>query len=343
MENHKIVRRVVVVDDQASNGELVKAQLRGVGCEVEIVLDGSSALGVVAERPPDMILLDVQMPALDGFEVCRRLKAEPSTRLIPVVMLTALNQVADRVLALEAGADDFLAKPVEAVELRARVTSLLRLKALYDRLDDTEQVVFALARAVEAKDAYTEAHTMRVAGRAVALGEAIGLPPQQLDQLYRGGLLHDIGKIGVPDHILVKPGPLDECEKELMRRHPMIGEQIARPLRSAAGLLTIIRHHHENFDGTGYPDGLSANAIPEPARIVAISDAYDAMTSERPYRAGRTLDEARAILEDGAGRQWDPNLVGIFLESVVSEPDAASRWVHSQHYAPLGTADGSWQ
>lgn len=318
-----------MVDDQPTNGDLVRAQLRELDCEVEVATSGLQALESVRAEPPDLVLLDVQMPGLDGFEACRRLKSDPVTRLIPVVMVTALNALQDRVRALEAGADDFLAKPVAGVELKARVKSMLKLKALYDRLDETEHVVFALARAVEAKDSYTEAHTMRVAAGAVALGEVAGLGATDLDHLYRGGLLHDIGKIGVPDRVLQKPGPLSKVEMEVMRQHPALGEEIARPLRSAAPLLKIIRHHHENWDGSGYPDGLAGAEIPLPARVVAISDAFDAMTSDRPYRPGRSRREAAAILKQGAGTQWDPELVDLFLTHVAGrrESAAADLWL----------------
>ena len=306
-----------MVDDQPVNAALVRAQLRALDCEVEFAADGESALTQVQASPPDLVLLDVQMPGIDGFEVCRRIKATPDTRLLPVVMMTALNALKDRVAALDAGADDFLAKPVAAIELRARVQSMLRLKDVYDRLDDTERVIFSLARAVEAKDVYTEAHTLRVAARAVALGTAAGLPAEDLDHLHRGGLLHDIGKIGVPDLVLQKPGPLDDDERAAMQRHPAIGEEIARPLRSAAPLLAIIRHHHERIDGGGYPDGLKGDEIPILARIVAVADGYDAITSDRPYRRGRSDAEARAILRAGAGTQWDRYLIGLFLQDVM--------------------------
>ncbi len=180
----------------------------------------------------------------------------------------------------------------------------------------TETVIFALAKAVDAKDNYTEAHTERVASRAGLLGTMAGLDGSDLDDLYRGSMIHDIGKIGVPDAILLKPGPLDSDEALIMRRHPVIGEEIARPLRSAAKLLHIIRHHHENFDGTGYPDHLAAEDIPLVARIAAISDAYDAMVSDRPYRSGMTHDQAVAILEKGSGGQWDPGLVPMFIRGL---------------------------
>ena len=307
---------VLVVDDEAVNRTLMEAFLAPTGCQVEVAASGAEALSMMDELQPDLVLTDAMMPGMTGFELCRQVKAHEGN-LTPVVMVTALNQVHDRVSALEAGADDFLAKPVDRLEVQARVKSLLRIKRIYDELDDTETVIFALAKAVDAKDSYTEAHTERVATRARFLGLRAGLGGSDLDDLYRGGMIHDIGKIGVPDAILLKPGPLDPDEMEVMRRHPVIGEEIARPLRSAAKLLHIIRHHHENFDGTGYPDRLAGDKIPLVARIVSISDAYDAMVSDRPYRRGMGHAKAVAILEMGAGTQWDPVLVPLFIKGVV--------------------------
>jgi len=253
------------------------------------------------------------MPGMDVYEVCRHIKAGPRGRLLPVVMITALNQTDDRVRALESGADDFMAKPVERVELVARVRSALRLKALYNTLDSAEQVIFSLAAAVEAKDALTEKHTQRVAESARHLGARLGLPEVALDALYRGGIIHDIGKIGIPDVILLKPGPLDADETAVMRSHVLIGENIVRPLRSGSTLLPIIRHHHERFDGRGYPDALRGREIPRLARIVSVCDAFDALVNDRPYRPRLPVDQAVALLVDGAGHQWDPEVVDLFV------------------------------
>jgi cyclic di-GMP phosphodiesterase len=258
----------------------------------------------------------VQMPGMDGYEVCRHIKARPKGRLLPVVMITALDRTQDRVKALESGADDFMSKPVERVELVARVRSALRLKAIYDSLDSAEQVIFALAAAVEAKDAYTERHTHRVAESARHLGMRMGLPEPALDALYRGGIIHDIGKIGVPDAVLLKPGPLDQVELVRMQSHSLIGESIIRPLRSGANLLPIIRNHHEHFEGGGYPDGLVGQSIPQLARIVSVCDAFDAMVTDRPYRARRPVSAAIEILKQGAGPQWDPELVALFVQEM---------------------------
>ncbi len=300
---------VLVVDDSPANRDLIEACLAGVDCQVRTAEDGLSALRAIQSSPPDLVLLDVQMPGMDGYEACRRIKQAPSSRLIPVVMITALDRTSDRINALEAGADDYMTKPVDRVELVARVRSALRLKSVYDSLDSAEQVIFALAAAVEAKDPYTEAHTQRVAESARKIGTTLGLTGSELDALYRGGLIHDIGKIGVPDSILLKPGPLDSAELSQMQLHPIIGANIVAPLRSGASLLPIIRHHHENYDGTGYPDHLAGESIPRLARIVAVCDAFDALSSDRPYRSRRTTEEALATLCAGAGRQWDREVV----------------------------------
>ena len=307
---------VLVVDDGEANRELIEACLADVDCLVRGAVDGASALMAIQASPPDLVLLDVQMPGMDGYEVCRRIKSSSASRLLPVVMITSLDDTSDRVRALEAGADDYMTKPVDRVELVARVTSALRLKSVYDSLDGAEQVIFALAAAVEAKDPFTEAHTQRVAEAARAIGVRLGCSPSQLDTLFRGGLIHDIGKIGIPDAILLKPGPLDHDEEVTMHLHPLIGETIVAPLRSGTGLLPIIRNHHERWDGTGYPDRLAGGVIPEGARIVAVCDAFDALVNDRPYRRRKSLDEALATLRAGAGRQWDPRVVEAFLADV---------------------------
>jgi putative two-component system response regulator len=309
---------VLAVDDGAANRELIAAYLSEIDCEITLADDGRAALDIVETDPPDLVLLDVQMPGMDGYEVCRRIKAMPRGRLLPVVIITALNHSNDRVAALEAGADDFMSKPVERAELVARVRSALRLKALYNTLNSAEQVIFALAAAVEAKDAFTERHTQRVGESARYLGRRIGLPEYSLDALYRGGIIHDIGKIGVPDSILLKPGPLNDVETARMREHVAIGEAIVRPLQTAASVLPIIRHHHEWYDGHGYPDGLRGRQIPRLARIVSVCDAFDALVNDRPYRVRHTTDEAVAMLRDGAGTQWDPEMVEIFTSEVRS-------------------------
>lgn len=307
---------VLVVDDGPAYRELIRSYLAQIDCEVREASDGPSALASIEASQPDLVLLDVRMPKMDGYEVCRRIKAMPYGRLLPVVMITGLSQTTHRIMALEAGADDFMAKPVEGAELLARVRSALRLKQLYNTLDGAEHVIFSLATAVEAKDAFTERHTQRVGETARLIGQRFGLPEQVLDTLYRGGMVHDIGKIGVSDSILHKPGPLDPIEWPQMQAHVAIGESIVRPLRSTYQLLPIIRHHHEHFDGQGYPDGLRAREIPRAARIVSVCDAFDALVNDRPYRGRRSTEEAIAVLRAGAGTQWDPETVELLAGEV---------------------------
>jgi putative two-component system response regulator len=300
---------VLVVDDGSTDRQLAQAYLSGLDCDVRLASDGASALQQIQAEPPDLVLLDVQMPDMDGYEVCRRIKASPRGRLLTVVMITA----DDRARALEAGADDFLSKPVGRVELVARVRMALRLKALYDSLDGAEQVILSLAATVAAKEVAYVKHTQRVAESARHLGARLGLPEVARDALYRGGLIHDIGNIDIPDAILLKPGRLDEVETARMQSHVVVGESIIRPLHSLSTLLPIIRHHHERFDGRGYPDGLHGREIPRLAGIVSVCDAFDALVNDRPYRARLPIDHALAVLIDGAGHQWDPEVVDLFV------------------------------
>jgi putative two-component system response regulator len=297
--------------------QLAQAYLAGLDCDVRLAPDGASALQQIQAEPPDLVLLDVQMPGMDGYEVCRRIKAGPGGRFLPVVMITANGGQAessdDRARALEAGADDFMAKPVGRVELVARVRLAQRLRALYCSLDCAEQVIFSLAASVAAKEGGYLKHTRRVAESARHLGARLGLPEVARDALYRGGLIHDIGNIDVPEAILLKPGRLDADETGRMQSHVVIGENIIRPLHSLSTLLPITRHHHERFDGRGYPDGLHGREIPRLAGIISVCDAFDALVNDRPYRARLPIDHALAVLIDGAGHQWDPEVVDLFV------------------------------
>ena len=305
--------RVLVVDDSEPNRELIAAYLEQAGHQVLMAGSGAEALLAVQHKGVDLVLLDIMMPGMDGYEVCTRMRQNFATRLTPVVLVTSLDDRSDRIRGMDAGADDFLSKPVNQTELLARVRSLLRVKRLTDQLDSSETVIFTLARAVEAKDPYTEQHTARVGDYARAIATAAGLTSEEQAAVYRCGMVHDIGKIAISDVILLKPAKLTLAEFESMKRHSLIGEEIVRPLRSAAMLMPAIRHHHERWDGSGYPDGLKGTAIPLNARIVAISDAFDAMTSDRPYRRAMSIDQARAILTEGRASQWDADLVDRFL------------------------------
>jgi putative two-component system response regulator len=300
---------VLVVDDLAANRDLIDGLLEGRGYDVRQARDGSEALAIVREQEPDIVLLDIDMPVMDGITVCRTIKSDPATRLVPVVLITAASDRETRIRGLDAGADDFLTKPFDGAELIVRTRVLLRDRALNKRLDATETVLLAVGRAVEARDRYTIDHAERVGRYARELGRLIGLDAADADWVYMGGVLHDVGKIAIRDAVLLKAGPLDDAEWATMRTHPTEGERICQPLRSTSPVLPTIRHHHERFDGTGYPDGLAGERIPLSARLVSIADSWDAMTSNRIYRASLGEVEARRRLEAGAGAQWDGALV----------------------------------
>ncbi|MBZ0168501.1 metal-dependent phosphohydrolase [Candidatus Methylomirabilis lanthanidiphila] len=307
--------RLLVVDDNAQNAELLTALMEAEGYEVVVATDGQAALDHVVAVPPDLILLDVMMPKLDGYAVCRRLKQKAATRLVPIVLVTALGAEDARIRGIEAGADDFITKPFSRTELKARVRSLLQLKTYTDELEHAETMLVTLGRTVEAKDRYTQGHCERLATYSTALGKRFGLPAEDLIALDRGSSLHDLGKIGIPDAILLKPAALSEAEWVVMREHPLIGERICLSLKSLQRVLPIIRHHHERWDGGGYPDGLAGQAIPITARIMQIVDIYDALRTARPYKPALSIETACDILREEVARGWrDPDVVYPFIE-----------------------------
>jgi putative two-component system response regulator len=260
----------------------------------------------------------VMMPGKTGFSACLAIKSQPETRLLPVVLVTGLSSTDDRIQGIMCGADDFLSKPVNKHELLARVRSLLRLKQFTDELENAETVLFSLALSIEAKDPYTEGHCDRLSKYSVAMAERLGLPDEQRVALRRAGIVHDIGKIGVPEHILTKPGPLNEEEWKIMKQHPVVGERICSPLKSFRLVLPVIRHHHERLDGSGYPDGLKGEQIPLTARILQTVDVYDALTTERPYRTALEPQQALDVIRDEVRRGWwDGSLVDEFEAMVL--------------------------
>ena len=302
--------RVLIVDDDPTIALFLTRLLEADGHQVAIVDTGPAALAEVAARPPDLVLLDLGLPGLCGLEVCRRLKADPATRLIPILVLTGADPTDTRVGAWEAGADEYLTKPARAADVAARARSLLRLKAALDELDSAQAALSAFARAVEAKCPHTLGHTERVTELAVRLGDRMGLSGSERETLRRGALLHDIGKISIPDAVLNKPGKLTADEYAVVKRHPLEGVRIVEPLRSLRATLPLIRWHHERRDGTGYPDGLVDGAIPPAAKLLAVADVFDALASDRPYRSAMKLGKCLEVMRDAAAKGGlDPVLV----------------------------------
>ena len=305
---------IVVADDVQANIDLLTGLLTCDGYTVHAAPDGGAALELVEHEKPDLVLSDVLMPVLNGFDLCRRLKSNRVTRLIPVVLLTSLGERESRIEGINAGADDFLTKPVDVHELKARVRSLVRLKRFTDDLDSAESVILSLALTVEARDEYTSGHCERMAAYASAFGVHLALSDEEVTALRRGGYLHDVGKIGVPDAILLKPGPLTSDELGVMKRHTVIGDALCGDLRLLRLVRPIVRHHHERLDGSGYPDGLSGGDIPLLAQIMGIVDVYDALTTARVYRRPMTPEAACAELQDEACRGGrSAELVGKFM------------------------------
>lgn len=323
--------KILLVEDDPHAVGILEPILIAKGFSVAVARDGVEGLEKVKTVSPDLLLCDVHMPKMDGIEVCRQLKNSPHTRMIPIVMLTALSDLEKKLEALEAGADDFLNKPYNSLELITRIRSLLRVKSLNEQLDNAEDVLFSMARAIEAKDSYTQGHVERVSRLAVEFGEHLGLSEDERDSLRKGGILHDVGKIGVPDKILNKAGPLTTEERCIIRMHPDQGAKICEKLKSMRGAIPVIRHHHERMDGSGYPDRLSGREIPILARIMTIVDIYDALTTTRSYRKRLPQKVALEILWEEANKGWwDKDILGAFAEwiqsdrSQTSDPDSGT-------------------
>jgi putative two-component system response regulator len=307
--------KVLVVDDYVPNAVGMRDLLVAAGHTVRVAHNGADALRLASEEPPDLIVLDVVMPGMSGVEVCRELKARSDTRLTPVVLVTGTQEHGYRLEGLEAGADDFIKKPLDVPEFRTRVRSLLRMKRLTDELESTEAIVTMLGQIVEARDPYTEGHCERLATYATALGMALGLSEFDIDTLNRGAILHDVGQIGSTDGVLLKPGPLNAEELALMRQHPVIGDSLCRTVRSLERVRPIVRSHHEREDGRGYPDGLLRGEIPLLAQIVGVVDVFDALTTNRPYRKSMTAEAAYEIMFKDARSGWAPSdLVVMFID-----------------------------
>ena len=306
---------ILVVDDHQLSRELLKAYLAAAGYDAIEAADGAEALEALETNMPDLVLLDIIMPRVDGFEVCRKIKEDPRTTLLPVIMVTGLEDFDAKMKALELGADDYINKPISEKELLMRVHNHLRIKTLTDHLENAENVIVTLARIIEAKDPYTRGHSERVAEHSRRLAEALGLSEDRKQALRRAALLHDVGKIGVEDAIIHSPSKLTEEELEIVHGHPEIGSKMMASLAFLSDALGGIKSHHERFDGAGYPEKLAREQIPLEARIIAVGDTYDALTTDRPYHkaldAGDALKELKQSADSG---QLDPSLVDKFIE-----------------------------
>ena len=308
--------RILIVDDDPVVRETIRDSVEHLGYRTGEAGSAEEALERLTQELPDLILLDVRMPGITGIELCRQLKADQATRLIPVVLLTAQGELDTRVAGLDAGADDYFTKPVHLRELAARLRALMRLKRVVEELEQAENMIASLALTIEARDTYTAGHCVRLASYAVELGERAGLSPEEVGALRLGGFLHDLGKIAVPDGVLLKPGPLSVDEWRLMREHPLAGDRLARPMRTLGLVLPVIRHHHERMDGHGYPDRLAGEEIPLLARVMAVVDVYDALRTRRPYKGPLDETESLRLLREGARTgQLDPDLVQLFTEA----------------------------
>jgi putative two-component system response regulator len=315
---------ILVVDDNHEYTLLMQDLLARRGYNVATANNAIDAETTMRHHPPDLVLLDVMMPGKTGYELCQEWKHDSRTKLIPIVMITGLTDREDRLKGIEAGADDFLNKPTYPEELFARVRSLLKMKEYTDELDHAESVLCSLGLSVESRDKYTEGHCERLAQYASELGVHIGLDFEDQLALRRGGFLHDLGKIAIPDEILKKHANLTPEDWKIMRQHPLIGENICRPLKSLRLVLPIIRNHHEHWDGSGYPDGLVGERIPLLARVLQTVDVYDALRTERPYKPAHGHQESCEIMtrEADAGL-WDKRLVREFLSMLAAKRSAA--------------------
>jgi len=319
---------ILIIDDIDLNRRLLKAMLKTGNYQILEAKRPNGALAILEREKVDLVVVDLMMPEMSGPDFCRLLKADRKTRLIPILMITSVQGAENEVTGIESGADEFLIKPLQPTLVRTRIRSMLRNKALVDSLEEAETILFALAQSVEQRDRYTGLHCERLAAYSITLGQALGLPRQDQLALYRGGYLHDIGKISIPDVILFKRGLLTDDEWKVMRLHTVRGEEICRPMKTLAPVLPIIRSHHERWDGTGYPDGLAGEDIPLLARILQVADIYDALTTARPYKPAFSREHAMEIMLEEARRGWrDPELVPLFAEVSEKAPDAdAAIW-----------------
>ena len=312
---------ILIVDNEAMSRRLLKAMLKSSPYRIFECRKASEAIELLESERIDVIVLDLMLPEMSGPDLCRWLKSNKKTHLIPVLMMTSVQGIEGEIAGISSGADEFLIKPLHPAVVRTRISAMLRNKALIDSLEEAETILFALAQAVEHRDKLTGSHCERLAAYSVRMGEALRLPQEDLTALFRGGFLHDIGKISTPDAILFKPGSLTADEWEVMRNHTTQGEQICKTMKSLAPVLPIIRSHHEKMDGSGYPDGLIGEQIPLLARILQIVDIYDALTTARSYKPAFSQEQALEMMRDEARRGWrDAMLVDLFTNLIRGTP-----------------------
>ena len=333
---------ILLADGDPINRMNWKALLRDQGYWVIAFGTGKAVLESCPRLQPDLALINTALPDIPGFEVCRLLKTDPRNRSTPVFMITTLSDASDALQASEAGADDCWGGTPSRWEVLNRLRSLLQVKSYID--DQGLSVITSLAQSIESRDACAKGHGARVSILAMQLGRCVGIRERELDALYVGALIHDIGKVSIPDHILLKPGRLNFEEYRILKQHPAMGEQICAPLKSLRDALPVIRHHHERMDGSGYPDGLRGNSIPIGARVLQIADIYDALTNDRAYRKAVAMPTALTILSQEVGRGWlDAGLVTQFTSLVVAgqTSDALARWTRSQNSQPRPSLTGA--
>jgi putative two-component system response regulator len=306
---------LLIVDELDLNRRLLRAMLKTAPYHILEATRPSQALEILDRERVDLVIVDQVMPEMSGIEFCQLIKNDRRTQLVPVLMTTSVQGMENELAGFESGADEFLIKPLRPALVRTRIRSMLRHKALVDSLDEAESILFALAQSVEHRDRYTGMHCERLAAYSIAQAQALGLPAREQLALYRGGFLHDIGKIAIPDAILFKRGLLTEQEWQIMRLHTIRGEEICRPMKTLAPVLPIIRSHHERWDGSGYPDGLRGEAIPLLARVLQVADIYDALTTARPYKPAFSHQHTLELMLEEARRGWrDPELVPLFAQ-----------------------------
>ena len=307
--------KILIVDAHEASRRATRISLGELDHELIEAKTTSEAIGAISLHRIDLVMADLHVPELGATEFCRMLKKTAATQFLPVFVTSAADDLESEVRAIEAGADEFFVTPLRPRAFRARVQASLRHKAMIDSLDDSETVLFSLAQSVEERDPALGQHCQRLALMGAAMGVALGLPPPDVLALQRGGYLHDIGKVAIPDHILFKPGPLTEEEWEIMKSHAERGERICNSMRSLALVLPIIRHHHERWDGTGYPDGLKGDEIPVLARILQLADIYDALTTARPYKRALSPEDALQVIRSEVKKGWrEPRLVEVFAD-----------------------------